>query len=249
MGAPFKGGTGRRAVVVGGGGVDSFRIRVVLADDHPGMIAGVRPELSSVSTIELVGTAGDSTALMALLAEVPCDVVVSDYAMPGGEVGDGVALFGLMRRRFPDVKLVVLTMLDNPAVLHTLVTQGVQCIVSKSDAITHLVPAIHAARTQGRYFSPSIERVVSSVDWNRRSRNPDGVLSQREAEVVRLFASGLTVNEIAERLHRSKKTISTQKAKAMEKLGVERDVDLFRYAMENGLVAPASSGGVDPAME
>ncbi len=219
--------------------MDGFKIKVVLADDHPGMIMGVQHELSSVGTIELVGTAADSTALMTLLGQVQCSVVVSDYAMPAGEVGDGVALFGLMRRRYPDIKLVVLTMLDNPAVLHTLVTQGIQCIVSKSDAINHLVPAIHAAYTEGKYYSPTVEKIIRSVDWNRRSRNPDGVLSQREAEVVRLYASGLTVNEIAERLHRSKKTISTQKTMAMQKLSIERDVDLLRYAIENGLAAPA----------
>ncbi|MDN7471042.1 LuxR C-terminal-related transcriptional regulator, partial [Burkholderia orbicola] len=68
-------------------------------------------------------------------------------------------------------------------------------------------------------------------------------LSAREIEVVRLYASGLTVNEIAERLSRSKKTISTQKARAMEKIGVEKDIDLLRYAIENGIVAAAGSEG------
>ncbi|WP_269789720.1 LuxR C-terminal-related transcriptional regulator [Stenotrophomonas sp. Iso1] len=222
--------------------MEGFTIRVVLADDHPGMIAGVRHELSSVPTIDLVGVANDSTSLMALLAEVSCEVVVSDYAMPAGEVGDGIALFGQINRRYPDVRLVVLTMLDNPAVLHMLVKQGVQCIVSKSDAITHLVPAIHAARTEGKYYSPSVEKIIRIADAKRVGRNPEGVLSQREVEVIRLYASGLTVNEIAERLHRSKKTISTQKAMAMDKLSIDRDIDLLRYAMENGLVPPAGVG-------
>lgn len=222
-----------------GDAMEGFKIRVVMADDHPGMIAGVRHELSTVPTIDLVGVAKDSTSLMALLADVPCEVVVSDYAMPAGEIGDGIALFGQINRRYPDIRLVVLTMLDNPAVLHMLVKQGVQCIVSKSDAITHLVPAIHAARTEGKYFSPSVDKIIRNTDSKRGGRNPEGVLSQREVEVVRLYASGLTVNEIAERLHRSKKTISTQKAMAMDKLSIERDIDLLRYAMENGLVPPA----------
>ncbi|KRG67701.1 LuxR family transcriptional regulator [Stenotrophomonas terrae] len=227
--------------------MNGFKIKVILADDHPGMIAGVKYELSSIDTIELVGTAADSTELMALLNSVACDVVVSDYAMPAGDFGDGIALFGMIARRYPQVKLVVLTMLDNPAVLHTLLTQGVMCIVSKSDALTHLVPAVHAAHSGGKYYSPTIEKVVQGIELNRRSRNPAGVLSIRESEVVRLYASGLTVNEIAERLHRSKKTISTQKANAMEKLSIEKDVDLLRYAMENGLVT--SSGGVPAAPE
>lgn len=104
--------------------MSGFKIRVVLADDHPGMIAGVKYELSSVATLDLVGTAADSTELMALLGSVACDVVISDYAMPAGDFGDGISLFGMIARRYPQVKLVVLTMLDNPAVLHTLLTQG-----------------------------------------------------------------------------------------------------------------------------
>ncbi|MBB5415427.1 two-component system capsular synthesis response regulator RcsB [Paraburkholderia atlantica] len=216
--------------------MDAFAIRVILADDHPVMLSGISHEFAEVKTIQLVGTARNSTELIALLTSTQCDVLVSDYAMPAGEYGDGIALFSLIKRRYPAIKIVVLTMLDNPAVIRALVTQGVTCIVSKSDAGTHLIPAVHAVHSGGKYYSPTINQIVQSIDWNRRGRGSSDVLSQRESEVVRLFASGLTVNEIAEKLSRSKKTISTQKSKAMEKLGIEREVDLFRYAMENGLV-------------
>jgi two-component system capsular synthesis response regulator RcsB len=224
--------------------MSDVKIRVMVADDHPGMIAGVRHELAQTPGLDLIAAAADSTELMGLLAEQPCDVLVSDYAMPAGEFGDGIALFGLVRRRHPGTQLVVLTMLDNPAVLHTLISNEVKCIVSKSDAVAHLVPAIRAAYKQGKYYSPTVDKIVRSIDWNVRSRNGEGVLSQRESEVVRLYASGLSVNEIAERLHRSKKTISSQKIKAMEKLSIERDVDLLRYALENGLVTSSGNAPV-----
>ncbi|MGF6604667.1 DNA-binding NarL/FixJ family response regulator [Paraburkholderia sp. GAS448] len=123
----------------------SLTIRVLLADDHPAMLSGVEHELSVISTIQLIGSAHSSTELIALLDAKPCDVLVSDYAMPAGEYGDGIALFSLIQRRYPSVKLVVLTMLDNPAVLRALVKQGILCIVSKSDAVSHLVPAVHTA--------------------------------------------------------------------------------------------------------
>jgi two-component system capsular synthesis response regulator RcsB len=210
------------------------------------MLRGIEHELSDVASIQLVGTARNSTELIALLASKKCDVLVSDYAMPAGEYGDGIALFSLIKRRYPDIKIVVLTMLDNPAVIRALVTQQVTCIVSKSDAVTHLVPAVHAVHHGGKYYSPTINEIVESIDWNRRGRGGSDILSQRESEVVRLFASGLTVNEIAERLSRSKKTISTQKTKAMEKLGIERDVDLFRYALENGLVTSSQKTPESP---
>jgi two-component system capsular synthesis response regulator RcsB len=191
-----------------------------------------------------VGSAKDSTELIAILDREACDVLVSDYAMPSGDYGDGIALFSLLKRRYPTIKIVVLTMLDHPAVLRSLITLGVGCIVSKSDATKHLLPAVHAAFSGGTYYSPVVNKIVQSMDMNRRGRGFAGALSHRELEVVRLFSSGLTVGEIAERVSRSKKTISTQKSKAMEKLGIERDVDLLRYAIENGL-QPSVPGSTD----
>jgi two-component system, NarL family, captular synthesis response regulator RcsB len=227
----------------------SLTIRVLLADDHPAVLSGLEYELSTVSTIQVMGSAHSSTELVVLLDKEQCDVLVSDYAMPAGDFGDGIALFSLIQRRYPTVRLVVLTMLDNPAVVRALVTQGISCIVSKSDTVSHLIPAIHSAFSNGKYFSPRVEEIVSSIDWNRRGRGSTDVLSQRESEVVRLFASGLTVNEIADQLCRSKKTISSQKSKAMEKLGIDREVDLLRYALENGMVSSsqgAPTGESDP---
>jgi two-component system capsular synthesis response regulator RcsB len=226
--------------------MDGFSLRVVLADDHPGMIAGVEHGLSSASTIQVAGTAANSTELMRILDTGCCDVLVSDYSMPGNEHGDGIALFSLIQRRYPSVKLVVLTMLDNPAVLSALRRLGITCIVSKADAVSYLIPAIHAAATGGAYYSPSVEKSMRTLDRSRTDGKAPQLLSKRELEVLRLYASGLTVNEIAERLSRSKKTISTQKARAMEKLGVERDVDLLRYAMDNGIVASSSQSGASP---
>ena len=221
--------------------MDSFSLRVVIADDHPGMVAGVEHSLSSVGTLRLAGTANNSTELLRLLDTDCCDVLVCDYSMPGSEHGDGIALFSLIQRRYPAVKLVVMTMLDNPAVLGALRNQGISCVVSKSDAVSHLIPAIHAAATGGTYYSPAIEKIARSLEMNRRGKGMSESLSKRELEVLRLYASGLTVNEIAERLSRSKKTISTQKARAMQKLGIERDVDLLRYAIEHGIVASSQA--------
>ncbi|MDR8048694.1 response regulator transcription factor [Burkholderia cenocepacia] len=221
----------------------SYLIRVVLADDHPAMLAGVEHGLSSVPTIQLTGKAGSSTELIRLLDAGACDVVVSDYAMPGGAHGDGITLFSYLQRNYAAAKLVVLTMLDNPAVIGALTRLGITCIVSKSDTVDHLIPAIHAAATGGTYYSPSVEKVVRTLTSHSSARAVDQKreLSSREIEVVRMYASGMTVNEIAEKLSRSKKTISTQKARAMEKIGVDKDIDLLRYAIENGIVAAAGS--------
>ncbi|HIC7210253.1 response regulator transcription factor [Burkholderia stabilis] len=224
----------------------SYQIRVVLADDHPALLVGVEHGLSSVPTIQLAGTAGNSTDLVKLLDAGACDVLVSDYAMPDNAHGDGIALFSYLQRRYPTVKLVVLTMLDNAAVVGALLRLGVGCIVSKSDTVDHLIPAIHAAATGGTYYSPSVDKVVLTLSAHSsaaRFVDEAPALSSRETEVVRMYASGLTVNEIAEKLSRSKKTISTQKARAMQKLGIDKDIDLLRYAIEHGIVAASGSEG------
>lgn len=219
--------------------MDGFSLTVVLADDHPALLAGVQQGLSSSSTIRVIGTAGNSTELIRLLDADGCDVLVSDYSMPGQEYGDGMTLFSFIRRRYPSIKLVVLTMLDNPGVLGALRNQGICCLVSKADAVSHLIPAIHAAATGGTYYSPAIEIIMQTLDMNGRHGITEA-LSKRELEVLRLYASGMTINEIAARVNRSKKTISTQKSRAMQKLGIERDVDLLRYAIEHGIVASPS---------
>ncbi|MDR0241008.1 MAG: response regulator transcription factor [Burkholderia sp.] len=223
----------------------TFPIRIVIADDHPAVVIGARYELSASNTVSVVATAHNSTELIEALASHPCDVLVSDYAMPGTEYGDGLTMFTALLKRFPGLKIVVMTMMENAVALRALIDLGIACIVSKSDMPNHLTMAIHAAYTNGRYLSPSMDRILRNTG-SANGKTP--ALSVREVEVIRLFSSGLSVNEIAEKLSRSKKTISTQKSSAMQKLGIERDVDLVRYAISCGLVsdygfAPAPAAG------
>jgi two-component system capsular synthesis response regulator RcsB len=217
--------------------MESFMIRVVLVDDHPGMLVGIEHSLSNVMGIKVVGIAHSSTELMALLDTTAYDVVVSDYMMPDERFGDGLSLFGLLSRRYPGIRLVVLTMLDSPSAVRGMLEFGISCLVSKSDAIAHIVPAIHAAFTGGRYVSPTISQVTQELQAHRASLTT--ALSQREIEVVRLYASGMTINQIAEQLKRSKKTISTHKTNAMAKLGFKSDTELLLYARDQGFVAGA----------
>ncbi|KVV52634.1 LuxR family transcriptional regulator [Burkholderia territorii] len=205
-------------------------IDVILADDHPAMILGLANALESYSTIRVGETAANSTELVAALEVYPCDVLVSDYSIPGGEYGDELALFAYLRRRYPKLAIVVLTMRDDYAMVSGLLKLGVECILCKTDALMHLNGAIYGAYAGARYFSPRIFEIVCAVD---PAGTPVGFdsLSVREAEVIRLFLSGMNVNEIAKRTCRTKQTISTQKGNAMRKLGLERDSDLFKYAM------------------
>ncbi|MEA9983611.1 response regulator, partial [Herbaspirillum sp. RTI4] len=202
-------------------------IRVIIADDHPTVILGISHLLAEAQEIDIVGTASNSTELTKLLETRQCDVLLSDYAMPGGIYGDGVALLTFIRRRYPKLKTVIMTMIDNPSVLRSILKLNIKCVLSKSDDPSHVICAVFAAFLGKEYLSPAANQIskLLNLDSDGKSREPQ--LTKREVEVIRLFVSGLTVNEIAASLLRSKQTVSSQKASAMKKLGIQRDADLY----------------------
>ena len=160
------------------------------------------------------------------------DVLVCEYAMLGGLSDTRRPARRRSGSATPACASSSLTRLENAGVVHMLLSQGVQCIVSKVDELSHLPPAILRARGDGRYLSPRIETLAQAAGYGRAGLL---ALTLREMEVIRLFLAGLTVNEIARRLDRSKKTISTQKGTAMLSLGVQSDIELLRYGIETGL--------------
>ncbi|KVH09564.1 MULTISPECIES: response regulator [Burkholderia] len=211
--------------------MEEFFVRVMVADDHPASALGMSQALQGNSTIGLVGTVSNSTDLVAALDVQQSDVLVLDYVMPGGKYGDGLVLLSFLQRRYPALRIVTITMIDNPSVLRAIHKRGVSCILSKSDAISHLIGAVHAAYVGASYTSPYIKQLLHDAKPEPTAR----ALTTREIEVVRLFGAGYTVGEIATQLHRSKQTVSSQKSSAMKKLGIVRDADLIRYNGEQDL--------------
>ena len=211
-------------------------IRVVVADDHPVIRMGVEAAIDSITQLRRVGSAADSTQLVALLSANPCDVLVTDYAMPGGAYGDGLVLLTFLQSKFPSLRIIVMTAIDKPVLIRSLLGCGIDTILSKADDLSHLRAAIQAAHIGRRYFSPSIANVIKQMPTLAGPAR----LSQRETEVIAMYVGGTTINAIAEKLQRSKQTISTQKVSAMRKLGIETDADLFKYAIELGLTRAPS---------
>lgn len=212
-----------------------MQINVVLADDHPALIAGTKYALDPLKTINVTGTARDSGEIIELLETVPCDVLVTDYAMPNGAYGDGIQFFSYLRRHYPDLKIIVFTMIDNPAIVREVARVGVHSCISKNDDLYYVISAIHAVHAGAVYFPTDTghpERNVKSVPGNTTECT---ALSTRELEVIRLYVSGMSIGEIAEKRNRSKQTVSSQKVTAMRKLGIVRDAELFRYAWEMGI--------------
>ncbi|MCA8157743.1 response regulator [Burkholderia contaminans] len=139
--------------------MEKFLVRVIVADDHPVTGHGIAHGLSRMPTIDVVAMVADAKALVEQLDTTPCDVLVLDYVMPAaaaGQYGDGQALVAFLGRRYPQLRIVTVTMLSSPPVFRALQLLGVHCIASKSDSISHMVAAVHAAYANGSYLSPAI---------------------------------------------------------------------------------------------
>jgi two-component system capsular synthesis response regulator RcsB len=209
-------------------------IKVLIADDHPIVLGGMCQELAREVGMQMVGMARNSTELVCLLESTACDVIVTDYSMPGGEIGDGLPMLQILRRRYPATRIVVITMFDNPALLQSIRKTGVSVILSKADPLHHLVPAIRAAFSGRSYFPPSQQPMAEGGEME--AAEPGRRLSQRELEVLRKCAAGFSLVEIARQANRSSKTISAQKSMAMKKLGLTSGFELYQYAVEHGLL-------------
>ncbi len=188
-----------------------MKIRLILADDHPTVLSGMQHEIGRAPTLEIVGLAASAGKLIALLDATVCDVLITDYMMPGGGFPDGFPLLLHLRRNWPDLKIVVFTTVDNPGMLREIVGIDVQSVLSKLDDADHLISAAHSVYAGARYYSPSVRGAL------RGQRTAD-TLSSREFEVIRLYVAGHTIGEIALQLNRAKQTVSAQKVSAMKKL-------------------------------
>ncbi|CAJ0709199.1 Transcriptional regulatory protein RcsB [Ralstonia edaphis] len=212
--------------------------QLVIADDHPGVVAAVRRLVSAVDGFEVVAEASNADELLAVLGRVRCDLVITDYAMPGSRYGDGILLLEFLVRRHPDLRVMVLTMLETRALMSNILRAGIKVIVSKSDEPQHILEGMQAA-THGRiYLSPQLNARLLCRNGEPQPAPDDPVtkLGKRELEVLRMYVSGKTVSEIAVQLNRSVKTISSQKQTAMRKLELGTEAALFDFAVRHGLL-------------
>ncbi|KAI2693179.1 response regulator transcription factor [Pseudomonas sp. TNT3] len=222
---------------VAGRGVQTT-YRIILADDHPVVLLGVKMALTLPigSPFSVVAEAYNADELLQQLERYPCEILVCDYSMPDSQSPDGLKLMSYVKRHFSHVKLIVMTMLCNPGLLQALLNTGVNGLFDKHSSLTELKQAVHAVAKGRRYLSPSFERMLDAQTLPRHADEaPKAALSERELEVVRLFVQGMSGRQIAAQLNRSEKTISRQKRTAMDKLGVGHGGALVEFARVSGL--------------
>jgi DNA-binding NarL/FixJ family response regulator len=208
-------------------------IHVVIADDHPVVRVGLRRILAEQADMSLSAEAGSGQELFECLARVPCDVVVLDINMPGR---GGLDALAQLRRQFPKVAVLVLSIYPEEQFGPRVLRSGAAGYMSKEAAGDELVGAIRKVCGGGKYLSPKLaERIAADLSVDTRQPVHES-LSHREYQVMRLIASGRTVGEIARELCLSKKTISTHRARLLEKMRFKTNAELTFYAIQNDLI-------------
>jgi two-component system invasion response regulator UvrY len=207
-------------------------IRVVLVDDHPVVRRGLRETLSADAGITIVAEAAQSEEVLGTLAAHPCDVLLLDISLPGR---GGLEVLKDVRRDFPSVKVLIVSTHDEAQYSVRAIRAGAAGYLTKSSPPEELVRAVGSLVRTGRYITDSVAAALAEFAVDDRPGPAHERLSDREYEVLRLLASGLTVSDIAGELSLSVKTVSTYRTRVVEKLGVRTTTDLVRYALEHKL--------------
>ena len=201
---------------------------VVLADDHNVIRAGLRSMLEGEQDLRVIGEASDAAAAQKLVRDRRPDVLVLDLQMPGAEPATDIPA---LREAVPGTAIVVLTMRSDPRKARDLLRAGAAGYVLKQAADRKLTEAIRIAAGGGSYIDPELGGELAKLE-----ADPLDSLGERERELLRLVALGYTNREIGERLFLSVRAIEVNRAKLMEKLGIESRPDLVRFAIEQGVI-------------
>ena len=217
------------------------KIRILIADDHAVLRAGLRMLINAQADLEVVGEATNGHEALGLARKLLPDVITMDLNMPGNTI----QTIERLRQECPQTRILVLTMHDDPAYLRAALAAGSAGYVTKSAADTELLIAIRTV-FRGRSFVDSslTDSLVQTALGNKPGGGPNGTqdsvscLSHREREVLELLAQGHTNQQAADRLFLSVKTIETYRKRITDKLGLRSRADLVRYALEIGILGP-----------
>ena len=209
-------------------------IRVLLVDDHAVVRSGLRLLLDAQDDIETVGEAGDAREAVFELRSGEPDVVVMDIGLGGGK--SGIEATSDLLKEAPAVKVLMLSMQDDPRYVREAFAAGASGYVLKEAADNELVKAVREVAAGGRYVDPALGARIAAADAEAARTAEADPLSDREREVLRLLALGHTNQEIAKTLFISVRTAETHRAHIMQKLRLTTRAELVRYAMQQGLL-------------
>jgi two-component system invasion response regulator UvrY len=212
---------------------DKAGIRIIVADDHPIVRAGLREIIARERDMSIAAEAQTSQEVFEALARHPADVLILDVMMPGR---GGMEVVKLLRQERPELPVLILSVFPEDQLAVRALRAGAAGYLTKDSATAELVGAIRKVVGGGKYVSPSVAEKLARELSGNLGQAPHEKLSDREYQILRMIVKGRTVSDIAEELALSVKTISTYRTRMMEKLNVKTTADLVRYALAERLV-------------
>jgi two-component system, NarL family, response regulator NreC len=214
------------------------RIRVLIADDHAILRTGLKMLIAAQPDMIAVAEASGGTDAIRLTRETKPDVVILDITMADG---GGLNAIAEILKNHPPVRILMLTMHEEPAYLRTALAAGAAGYVLKKSVDADLLSAIRAVHRGRSYVDSEMAATLirhALPDQTRDEMSPSEVLSERELQVLKLVAEGFSSREIAEQILVGVKTVETYRGRFAEKLGLKSRADIVRYALEVGLLSP-----------
>ena len=208
-------------------------LRILLIDDHTMLRSGLKALLSAEFRGADFGEAADGAEAFERLCAQPWDIALLDISLPGRS---GLDLLKELKAGWPRLRVLVLSGHREDQLAIRALRSGAEGYLSKASASDELIKAVQKIMAGGRYVSPALAEQLAAEAAKDLGRTPDQTLSDREYEVTCLIALGRTVTEIASELALSVKTISTYRARILEKLSVRNNAEVVHYAVRNGLV-------------
>jgi two-component system response regulator NreC len=212
-------------------------IRILIADDHAVLRAGLRMLLDAEADMQVIGEAATGEEALAHVLQQAPDVVLLDWSMP--QQG-GLETLRRIRDSAPRTRVLILTMHDDESYLREALAAGAMGYVLKRAADVELLSAIRAVHRGGTYLHAAHTRILFEEKAGRQgaqgAEDAESTLSPREEQVLRLIALGYTSRQAARKLHLSSKTVETYRARLMVKLNLRNRVELVQYALQRGLL-------------
>jgi len=210
-----------------------LRTRILIADDHPIFRSGLKAELSRHTDFEIVGEAVDGDEVIAKVNEAPVDVVILDISMPGTKAVEVIRRLG---KSHPEIKVLVLTAHGDKGTVTSMLKAGAHGYVLKEEDPFVVPEAIRSVIKGRNWVGPSVATLMMGKFRDNPSQTNSGVLTEKECEVIRLIADGLTTKDIASRLHMAERTVEFHISNIYDKLGVTTRPSAVIWAQEHGLL-------------
>lgn len=210
-------------------------IRILIADDHAIVREGLKRIVTSADDMEVVGEAADGTEVMQHVRGSDFDVLVLDLSMPGRS---GMELIKLVRGEKPKLRILVLSMHEELQYAVRAIKSGASGYLTKESAPLQLIQVLRKIAAGGAFISTDVAEQLALGSMLGGSAAAHEKLTDREFEVFRFIAVGMSVTDIAVHLNLSAKTISTHKANLMQKMSLQNQSELIRYAIKHGITEP-----------